>query len=242
MTAIENASTVVIVPTYNEREMLPLLVQRLAPLGVDCLVVDDSSPDGTGRVADRLAAERPWLHVLHREEKDGLGAAYRAGFDWALARGYGRIAQMDSDLSHPPEALEKLIAALDDGADVAIGSRFVRGGGTQGWPWWRKAQSLAACLPARLLLRVPVRDLTGGFKLWRSDALQRIDVASTGSQGYVFQIETTMRAARAGLVVDEVPFVFVERELGESKLSPEVRVEGIKVVLAMARHSWHPAA
>jgi dolichol-phosphate mannosyltransferase len=233
-------STIIVVPTYNERDMLPRFVERLAPLGVDCLVVDDSSPDGTGELAEELAATRPWLHVLHRTEKDGLGAAYRAGFAWALARGYGRVAQMDSDLSHPPEALESLIAALDAGADVAIGSRFVRGGGTEGWPRWRKAQSHAACIPARLLLRVPVRDLTGGFKLWRADALERIDVASTRSQGYVFQVETTQRAERAGLRIVEVPFTFSERTAGQSKMRASIALEGVRMVARLRRDGWQP--
>jgi dolichol-phosphate mannosyltransferase len=148
---------------------------------------------------------------------------------------------MDCDLSHHPDALPGMAAALARGADLVIGSRFSRGGRTVGWPWWRKAQSYAATIPTRLLLRVPVADLTGGFKLWRAEALRRIDVGSTISQGYVFQIETTYRAFRAGLRVVEVPITFAERASGESKMSGAIKREGIVVVLRLARQRWRPA-
>jgi len=221
--------------------MLPRFLAEFAPSGFEALVVDDNSPDGTGAWAEARAGELPWLHVLRREGKEGLGAAYRAGFAWCLARPYGAIGQMDCDLSHPVEALTRMRAALEAGADLVLGSRFMRGGRTVGWPWWRKAQSHAAILPARLLLRMPVSDLTGGLKLWRADALRRIEVESTISQGYVFQIETTLRAFRADLRVAQIPFVFREREVGESKMSLAIKREGIEVVLRLRRDPWRPS-
>ena len=237
----EEKRRIVVVPTYQEREALPRFLAEFEPTGFEALVVDDNSPDGTGEWAERFAREHGWLHVLRREGKEGLGAAYRAGFAWCLARDYDAIGQMDSDLSHPPEALARMWEELERGADVVLGSRFVRGGRTIGWPWWRKVQSYAATVPTRLLLRVPVADLTGGFKLWRADALRRIEVGSTLSQGYVFQIETTYRAFRAGLRVVEIPIAFAEREAGESKMSPAIKREGIAVVLRLARERWRPS-
>ena len=231
---------IVVVPTYQEREALPRFLDVLGPTGFQALVVDDGSPDGTADWADEYARDHPWLHLLRREAKEGLGSAYRAGFAWCLERGYGVVGQMDADLSHPPEALERMRQELERGADLVIGSRFVRGGRTVGWPWWRTMQSYAASLPARLLLRLRAVDVTGGFKLWRADALRRIEVSTTVSQGYVFQIETTHRAVRAGLKVVEVPITFREREVGASKLTPAVRREGIAVVLRLARDPWRP--
>jgi len=183
MAADDLSPPIVVVPTYQEREMLPRFLQAFAGSSFHALVVDDGSPDGTGEWAEEYARGQPWLHVLRREGKAGLGGAYRAGFAWCLRLPYVTVGQMDCDLSHPIEALERLAGALRGGADLALGSRFTRGAGTVGWPWWRKAQSYAACIPARVLLRTPVSDLTGGFKLWRADALRRIEVESTVSQG-----------------------------------------------------------
>jgi dolichol-phosphate mannosyltransferase len=239
---VEDASgrTIVVVPTYQEREALPRFVETFAETGFEALVVDDGSPDGTADWAEEFGRAHGWLHVLRRKAKEGLGSAYRAGFAWCLERGYDAIGQMDADLSHPPGALARMASELERGADVVIGSRFVRGGETVGWPRRRKLQSYAALLPARLLLRLPVVDVTGGFKLWRAAALRRIEVETTVSQGYVFQIETTHRAVRAGLRVVEVPITFREREVGASKLSPAVKREGIGVVLRLARDPWRP--
>ena len=232
---------IVVVPTYQEREALPVFLAEFERTGFEALVVDDNSPDGTGEWAEAFAREHPWLHVLRRPGKEGLASAYRAGFAWCLDRDYDVVGQMDCDLSHPPAALGEMSDALERGADVVIGSRFTRGGRTVGWPWWRKVQSYAATVPARVLLRLPVADLTGGFKLWRADALRRIDVASTVSEGYVFQIETTYRAFRARLRVVEVPIVFAERASGESKMSAAIKREGVAVVLRLARERWRPS-
>jgi dolichol-phosphate mannosyltransferase len=231
---------IVVVPTYQEREALPHFVEAFESTGFDALVVDDDSPDGTGAWAEEAARHHGWLHVLRRARKEGLGYAYRAGFAWCLEREYDVVGQMDVDLSHEPAALPALEAALDAGADLVIGSRFVRGGTTPGWPRWRKVQSYAAVLPARVVLRIPVRDLTGGFKLWRADALRAIDVGATISRGYVIQIETTYRAFRAGLRVREVPIRFAERDAGESKMTGAIKREGIGVVVRLARERWDP--
>jgi dolichol-phosphate mannosyltransferase len=239
MTAAEKRP-IVVVPTYQEREALPRFLAEFERTDFEALVVDDNSPDGTGEWAEEFAREHQWLHVLRRQGKEGLGSAYRAGFAWCLDRDYEVVGQMDCDLSHRPEALAAMRAELERGADVVIGSRFSRGGRTIGWPWWRKAQSYAATVPARLLLRLPVADLTGGFKLWRAEGLRRIDVGSTISKGYVFQIETTYRAFRAGLRVVEVPIAFAERASGESKMSGAIKREGVAVVLRLARERWRP--
>ncbi|MBA3332045.1 MAG: polyprenol monophosphomannose synthase [Actinobacteria bacterium] len=231
---------IVVVPTYQERETLPRFLAAFERSGFEALVVDDGSPDGTGEWAEDFARERPWLHVLRREGERGLGGAYRAGFAWCLERDYFAVGQMDCDLSHPVEALEPMWQRLLGGADLVLGSRFVRGGRTVDWPWWRKAQSYAAIVPARLLLHTPVSDLTGGFKLWRAEALRRIEPASTISQGYVFQIETTRRAFLAGLRVEQVPIVFREREQGDSKMSLAIKREGVEVVLRLRRDPWRP--
>jgi dolichol-phosphate mannosyltransferase len=231
---------IVVVPTYQEREALPRFLSEFERTGFEALVVDDNSPDGTGEWAESFSREHPWLHVLRRAGKEGLGSAYRAGFAWCSRRGYEVIGQMDCDLSHPPNALARMSDELER-ADLVVGSRFCRGGRTVGWPWWRRVQSHAATVPARLLLRLPVADLTGGFKLWRAGALRRIEVESTISQGYVFQIETTYRAFRAGLRVAEVPITFAERAAGESKMSGAIKLEGVQVVLRLARERWRPS-
>ena len=229
--------TIVVVPTYDERESLPLFLERFAPTGLDLLIVDDSSPDGTGELADELAATRPWMHVLHRAEKDGLGMAYRAGFRWCLERGYGVIGQMDCDLSHPPEKLAEMRAVLlERDAGLVLGSRYLPGGGTDGWSATRLALSRVGCSASRLALGLPFSDLSGGFKLWRADCLAAIDMDELLSAGYAFQVETTQLAHLAGARIEEVPFVFSERVAGASKMTLRISLEGIRVTLALRRH------
>ncbi|MEP7736452.1 polyprenol monophosphomannose synthase [Nocardioides sp. 31GB23] len=231
------ARVVMVVPTYDEAENLAWVVERLhaAQPGVDVLVVDDNSPDGTGRVADDLAAADPRVSVLHRTAKGGLGAAYRAGFDVALEAGYEVVGEMDADGSHQPEQLQCLLDALDDPrspADLVIGSRWVPGGSVVNWPRRREALSRGGNLYVRLLLGVRVRDATAGYRLFRRSTLERIDLASVRSTGYVFQTDLVVRALRAGLVVREVPIEFVERVRGDSKMSGAVAVESLKRITA----------
>lgn len=225
-------SDLVVVPTYNEAENIEPMVRMVlaqGPFGV--LVVDDDSPDGTGRIAYRLATENPGrVSVLHRERKEGLGAAYRAGFDYALANGPARIYQMDADLSHDPAVLPELRAALMDGEDLAIGSRYVAGGGVVGWPWWRQLVSRGGSLYAGAILRLRQRDLTGGFKGWRRQTLEAIRTEETRSNGYAFQIETTYRARIAGARIVEVPITFADRERGSSKMGWPIVFEAVRVV------------
>lgn len=220
---------VVVVPTYNEADNLAWIVRRLraAVPDVDVLVVDDGSPDGTGRIADALAAEDPRVSVVHRASKEGLGAAYLHGFRVALDRGYDVIGEMDADGSHQPEQLPRLLAALED-ADLVLGSRWVPGGSVVNWPWTRRALSRGGNLYTRALLGIPVRDATGGFRLFRRSALERIDLAGVRSVGYCFQADLAWRSVEAGLRVREVPIEFVERERGESKMSPDVAVESLR--------------
>ena len=220
---------VVVVPTYNEVENLAWITDRLlrsAP-PTDVLVVDDGSPDGTGELADRIAAAEPRLTVVHRTEKAGLGAAYLHGFAVALDRGYGVVGEMDADGSHQPEQLQRLVAALPD-ADLVIGSRWVPGGRVVHWSRGRQALSRGGNLYARTLLGVPVKDVTAGFRLFRASALQRLDLGSVESVGYCFQVDLTVRAVRAGLRVVEVPIEFLERERGESKMDRAVAVESLR--------------
>jgi dolichol-phosphate mannosyltransferase len=226
----------VIVPTYNERENLPRLVPAvLAAAPVDVLVVDDGSPDGTGQVADTLAAADARVHVLHRTAKEGLGRAYVAGFRHALALEggrYGRFVQMDADFSHDPAALPRLLEPARDGgeADVVIGSRYVPGGGVSGWPWYRHVLSRGGSLYARGVLGIGVRDLTGGYKCWRRAALAAIRFDDVAASGYGFQIEMTWRARRAGQRVVEVPIHFPDRQVGRSKMSPRIMTEALALV------------
>jgi dolichol-phosphate mannosyltransferase len=229
----------VCLPTYNERENLEPMVDRLGPIlggeGV-VLVIDDGSPDGTGEIADRLAAERSWVHVLHRSRKEGLGPAYLAGFRRALELGADLILEMDCDFSHDPDDVPRLVAAAEN-ADVVLGSRYVPGGDTRNWGLLRRLISRGGSLYAQLLLTVPIRDLTGGFKCYRRPVLETIDLDAIDSKGYAFQIETTYRALRAGFRVVEVPIVFTDREVGGSKMSKAIVLEAIwKVpVLRLAR-------
>ena len=234
--AAADPGTIVVVPTFNERESLPMFLERFAPSGLDLLIVDDGSPDGTGELADALAAERPWMHVLHRAEKDGLGMAYRAGFGWCLERGYAVIGQMDCDLSHPPEKLAEMRAVLlERDAGLVLGSRYLPGGGTDGWSATRLALSRAGCSASRLALGLPFSDLSGGFKLWRAETLAAIDMDELLSAGYAFQVETTQLAHLAGARIEEVPFVFSERVAGASKMTLRISLEGIRVTLALRR-------
>ena len=220
---------VMVLPTYDEAPNLAWIVGRLlrAQPEVDVLVVDDQSPDGTGAIADALAAEHPRVHVLHRSAKGGLGAAYLAGFGWALERGYDVVGEMDADGSHQPEQLHRLVEALP-GADLVIGSRWVPGGSVVNWPLHREALSRGGNLYVRLLLGVAVRDATAGFRLFRRSTLEKIDLDQVRSTGYVFQTDLVTRTLHAGLVVREVPIEFVERVRGESKMSGAVAAESLR--------------
>ena len=220
---------VVVVPTYNEAENLEWITARLlsAVPNADVLVVDDGSPDGTGAIADRIAAEQPRVSVVHRTTKAGLGAAYLHGFAVALERGYDVVGEMDADGSHQPEQLSRLLTALA-GADLVIGSRWVPGGRVVNWSRWREVLSRGGNFYARTLLGIPVRDVTAGFRLFRASTLRRIDLTSVESVGYCFQADLTVRTLRAGLRVVEVPIEFVERERGESKMDRAVAVESLR--------------
>ena len=218
----------IVLPTYCEAENVEPMARALRAVLPDdarILVVDDASPDGTGAIADRLAAADPRVAVLHRARKEGLGPAYLAGFAHALAHGAGAVVEMDCDCSHDPAAVPALLAALEGGADLALGSRYVAGGRVENWSAWRRAVSLAGCRYAQLVLRVPVRDLTGGFKAFQADALHAIDYRSARAKGYAFQVELTYRALRAGLRVTELPIVFHERREGDSKMSGAIALE-----------------
>ncbi|KAA1416021.1 polyprenol monophosphomannose synthase [Nocardioides humilatus] len=220
---------VVVIPTYDEVANIAWIVERLrrAEPAVDVLVVDDNSPDGTGAVADRLAAADPQVNVLHRTGKGGLGAAYLAGFAWALQAGYDVIGEMDADGSHQPEQLHRLLDALQE-ADLVIGSRWIPGGSVVNWPLRRSALSRGGNLYVRLLLGIHVRDATAGFRVFRRAALEKIDLGSVQSTGYVFQTDLVTRCIRHGLTVREVPIEFVERVRGESKMSGQVAVESLR--------------
>jgi glycosyltransferase involved in cell wall biosynthesis len=212
----------VIIPTYNERENLPLIHRRLrdACPDVHLLVVDDNSPDGTGQLADELAQAEPALtHVLHRTVKNGLGAAYLEGFAWGMSRQYSVLVEMDADGSHAPEQLHRLLDAVDAGADLSIGSRYVEGGSVRNWPWRRLALSKTANTYSRMALGVGVHDITAGYRAYRREVLEAIDLDSVDSKGYCFQIEMTWRTVNNGFLVVEVPITFTERELGVSKMS-----------------------
>ncbi|MHB0929730.1 MAG: polyprenol monophosphomannose synthase [Candidatus Nanopelagicales bacterium] len=222
---------VVCIPTYNERENLPLIITRLftANPTVHALIIDDGSPDGTGTLADEMAAADERISVLHRTEKAGLGAAYRAGFAKAIADGATLIVEMDADGSHQPEQLPLLLAKAGE-ADLVLGSRWVRGGSVRNWPLHRKLLSVGGNTYARFMLRVPIRDITGGYRVFRVSTLQRIDYAAVTTSGYVFQVDMAYRVLKAGLRVVEVPIEFVERELGASKMSQHIVIEAMQQV------------
>jgi dolichol-phosphate mannosyltransferase len=217
----------VCLPTYNELENLEPMLRALGDKDVRVLVIDDNSPDGTGELADRLAAELDYVDVLHREQKEGLGPAYLAGFHRALAGGAELVLEMDCDFSHDPDDVPRLLAAIDQGADLALGSRYVKGGAVRNWGLVRRFVSAGGSLYARVLLGVDIRDLTGGFKCFRREVLEAIDLSSIQSRGYAFQIEVTYRSLRRGFRVVEIPITFADREVGGSKMSRTIVAEAI---------------
>ena len=220
--------TVIVMPTYNERQNLEIIAGRVRESvpEADLLVVDDNSPDGTGDLADKLAETDQHIQVMHRTEKAGLGRAYVAGFSWALERGYDVIVEMDADGSHRPEDLPRMLAALED-ADLVLGSRYVPGGTVVNWPWHRLVLSRGGNTYARLALGVPLRDITGGYRAFRRETLVGLGLDGVESQGYCFQVDLAWRAVRGGFRVVEVPITFVERELGTSKMSGSVVREAL---------------
>ncbi len=224
---------VMVVPTYNEADNITPLVDRLrsAVPVADILIVDDGSPDGTGAIADDLADRDSQVQVVHRTTKEGLGAAYLHGFRVALDQGYDVIGEMDADGSHQPEQLPRLLAALEH-ADLVLGSRWVPGGSVVNWPWTRQALSRGGNLYTRILLGIPVKDATGGYRLFRRTTLEKIDLAGVESVGYCFQADLAWRAVEAGLRVVEVPIEFVERVRGESKMTPDVAAESLRRITA----------
>ena len=232
----------IVLPTLDERENLPRVVDALAairdrtPFDGDVLVVDDNSPDGTGLLADELAEQHAWLNVLHRDLKQGLGRAYLAGFAWALDREYSHVLEMDCDLSHPPQVVPAMLEASAD-ADLVLGSRYVRGGGVEGWPVSRKLISRGGCAYARLVLGVPIRDLTGGFKCFRRWVLEALDLRNVRAGGYAFQIELTYRTLRMGGRVVELPITFTDRTHGRSKMSRSIVIEAVREVPALRLHA-----
>src|SRR3954449_8745503 len=223
-------------PTYNERENLERMLHALAPHGVRVLVIDDNSPDGTGEIADRMAAELGFVDVLHRERKEGLGPAYLAGFHRALAGGAELVLEMDCDFSHDPKDVPRLIAAAEDGADLVLGSRYVTGGAIPNWGALRRFVSLGGNIYAQVFLQSRIRDLTGGFKCFRRRVLETIPLDQIDSKGYAFQIETTYRVRRAGFRIVEIPIAFTDREHGTSKMNGAIVVEAVwKVPLLRLR-------
>ena len=230
----------VCLPTYNERENLPRMIGALASVlreGDRVLVIDDASPDGTGEIADRLAAEHAFVDVLHRPAKEGLGRAYVDGFRTVLATDAELVLELDCDFSHDPNDVPRLIAAAEDGADLVLGSRYVPGGGTRNWGLARRAISRGGSLYTAFFLRMGVHDPTGGFKCFRRAVLERLDLGSITPRGYAFQIETTYRAKKLGFRVIEIPITFVDREVGQSKMSRAVVLEAIwRVPLLRVRH------
>jgi dolichol-phosphate mannosyltransferase len=242
-----NPRSLVVLPTYNERENLDAIVRAIleqAP-DLDVLIVDDNSPDGTGEIADALAADplvADRVHVIHRAGKRGLGTAYVAGFHWALERGYACVFEMDADFSHNPADLTRLRDALQGGAaDLAIGSRWVGHGGTRNWSFLRTFISRGGSLYARLILGVPVRDLTSGFKCFSRRVLETLDLSGIHSNGYAFQVEVNYRCHRAGFRIAEVPIVFVDRRVGKSKMGSHIVLEAMLVVLRLRFRGQTPA-
>ncbi len=233
---------IVCLPTYDERENIEAISRAIldATPEVDLLVIDDNSPDGTGRIADAIAAREPRVHVLHRERKEGLGKAYLAGFAWALARGYPLVLEMDADFSHNPAYLPQMLAKARE-ADLVLGSRNVKGGGTLNWGLGRKVLSRGGSFYARTILGLHVRDLTGGFKCFHREVLEAIDLPTVECSGYAFQIELTYRAAKKGFSIAEIPIVFEDRRVGQSKMSKWIVLEAIRKVWTI-RFSRYPRA
>ncbi|MSX13562.1 MAG: glycosyltransferase, partial [Actinobacteria bacterium] len=217
-----------IIPTFNECESLAAIVARVRTSvpEADILVIDDNSPDGTGDIADGLAADDSQLHVMHRLGKEGLGAAYLAGFSWALQHEYAVVVEMDADGSHQPEQLSRLLTALR-GADLVLGSRWIAGGGTENWSKSREILSRGGNFYTRTMLGVPLRDATGGYRAFRAETLRKLDLHNVASQGYCFQVDLAWRAVQRGLIVTEVPITFVERAVGTSKMSQRIVVEAL---------------
>lgn len=220
----------VALPTYNELLNLPLIVPEILAHGYRLLIIDDNSPDGTGRLADSLAADLPSISVIHRPAKQGLGPAYAAGFDRALAQGAEVVIEMDADFSHDPADLPRLVAAIEDGAHLAIGSRYVPGGATPEWPWLRRVISRAGNLYARMMLGIPVRDATAGFRAFTADALKILPYGKAEASGYGFQVEMAWRAHQAGLKIVEVPITFRDRTRGTSKMGLSIVLEAMRLV------------
>ena len=224
--------TIVVIPTYDELANVGPMSEKVLAHDVELLFVDDNSPDGTGAAADALAAKNPRVHVLHRERKEGLGRAYVAGFRAALDLGAGRVVQMDCDFSHDPADVARLVAA---DADLVIGSRYVAGGSTPGWPLKRRLVSRAGGIFIRVVTGMPFRDPTGGFKCWTRAALEKVDFATVASAGYSFQLEMNHRAWRAGLAVKEIPIAFTDRVAGYSKITADIAKESIKIAWKLRR-------
>jgi dolichol-phosphate mannosyltransferase len=234
--------SVVLVPTYNERESLPHLLKAVVPLAqandYELFFLDDQSPDGTGKFLDEVAAQTPCVRVFHGPPKRGLAGAYIDGFRQALDSGATKIMQMDADLSHPPEAIADMFALLDS-CEVVVGSRYRRGGGTRNWPWHRRLISRGGSLYARTILGIPLSDLTGGFNAWRASVLEKILEPAPASRGYSFQVEMKYRAYRAGFRMMEYPIVFTEREWGVSKMSSDIVLEAaLRVLQWRFRRPW----
>lgn len=224
--------TVVVIPTYNEIGSIASVIDRILATdeSANVLIVDDNSPDGTGELVDQLASDDSRIHILHRTEKNGLGAAYGAGFRWALERDYDFVVEMDADGSHQPEELPRLQALLAGGADMAIGTRWIPGGVIKNWPAYRKLISRSGTLYARILLQSKLHDLTSGYRGFRADSLRSVDLTSVNSQGYCFQIEMAWLFERSGAKMGEFPITFVEREEGVSKMSTGIVVEALAKV------------
>ena len=220
----------VIIPTYNERENIAAIVGRVRSHDYDVLIVDDGSPDGTGDIADELAEADPHVHVVHRADKQGLGPAYANGFTVGLEMGAEVLCEMDADFSHDPDDLPRLVDAVSDGADLAIGSRYVPGGGTEGWPWHRRFLSWGGNQYARFALGLSVRDATAGFRAFRDTTIRKVSPESCEASGYGFQVEMAWRTERAGLRIAEVPITFREREYGSSKMNPSIAAEAMWLV------------
>jgi dolichol-phosphate mannosyltransferase len=229
----------VCLPTYDEKDNIGPITDAIlaATPDVDVLVIDDNSPDGTGQLADAIAARELRVHVLHRKGKEGLGKAYLAGFAWAMERGYQLVLEMDADFSHNPKYLPRMLELAED-ADLVLGSRNVKGGGTVNWGIGRKVLSRGGSFYARTILGLSVRDLTGGFKCFRREVLEAIDLPSVQCSGYAFQIELTYRAVRKGFRVKELPIVFEERRVGQSKMSRRIVLEAISKVWSIRRSGF----